>query len=246
VSDQGVRVGLFGARGRMGERLQRCLPQHPGLSLEATFDQGVGTGAFSQCDVIIDFSVADATEALLSQLAGTSAALVTGTTGRTPAQLAAVDARSALAPVFSAANYSLGVAVLTDLVARAARALGPAFDMEVFEIHHRHKIDAPSGTALHLAEAAAEARGLAWPESARTRQGQTGPRGDEELGLAALRGGAVTGEHTVYFFGAAERIELTHRAADRDVFAHGALRAARWVVGQSPGRYDMKALLADI
>jgi len=230
----------------MGQRLERCLPQHPGLSLAATSDRGEPVGDFSQCDVIIDFSVADATDALLAQLTGTSIALVTGTTGRTPKQLAAIAERSAIAPVFSAANYSLGVAVLTDLVTRAARALGPAFDMEVFEIHHRHKIDAPSGTALHLAEAAADARGLSWPESGRTRHGQTGPRGDDELGLAALRGGAVTGEHTVYFFGAAERIELTHRAADRDVFAHGALRAAQWVVGQPPGTYDMKALLAGL
>lgn len=246
MSTDRVRVGLFGARGRMGQRLERCMPQHPDLSLVATQDQDETKGHFADCDVVIDFSVAAATEVLLTRLAGTSAALVTGTTGRTSEQLAALEARSRVAPVFSAANYSLGVAVLTDLVARAARALGPAFDMEVFEIHHRHKIDAPSGTALHLAEAAATARDLPWPDASRARHGITAPRGDDEVGLAALRGGAVTGEHTVYFFGAAERLELTHRAADRDVFAHGALRAARWVVDQPPGRYDMEALLATI
>jgi 4-hydroxy-tetrahydrodipicolinate reductase len=209
-------------------------------------DQGHHEGDLSHCDVVIDFSIATATEDLLERLDGTRAALVTGTTGRTPEQMAAVEGRSAVAPVFSAANYSLGVAVLSDLVTRAARALGPAFDMEIFEIHHRQKVDAPSGTALHLAEVAAHARDMPWPDAQRLRHGQTGPRSEAEVGLAALRGGAVTGEHTVYFFGAAERIELTHRAADRDVFAHGALRAACWIVGQPPGRYGMTDLLASI
>jgi 4-hydroxy-tetrahydrodipicolinate reductase len=216
------------------------------LTLAAAMDRGHVEGDFSDCDVVIDFSVAAATDALLNQLAETGAALVTGTTGRTADQENAIQARAVVAPVFSAANYSLGVAVLADLVDRAARALGPAFDVEVFELHHRRKIDAPSGTALHLARVAAEARGVPWPGGRQHREGHTGPRGEAEIGTAALRGGAVTGDHTVFFLGAAERVELIHRAADRDVFAHGALRAAAWVVGRAPGCYDMKALLASI
>lgn len=237
-----ARLGIFGARGRMGQRVVACLAEHPGLELSEAIHRASPAGAFDACDVVIDVSVAAATDELLTRLAGTRAALVTGVTGRSPAQVAAVEARAAVAPVFVAANFSLGVAVLSRLVQRAATML-QGFDAEIFEIHHRHKLDAPSGTALHLGRAVADARGLPWPESRALRDGPTGPRRDDEVGLAAVRGGGVTGEHTVYFFGPGERVELTHRAADRSVFAHGALRAARWVVGRPAGLYDVDAML---
>lgn len=238
------RFGLFGARGRMGQRIQACLPDHPSLELARALGRG-DLGDFTNCAVVIDVAVASATEDLLQRLTkpgGPVRPLVTAVTGRSAAQQALVDAYAERAPVFTAANFSLGIAVLTRLVREAAAALGG--DVEVFELHHRHKADAPSGTALQLARVAAEAQGLGWPDGrAAVRDGHTGPRGDREVGLAALRGGAVPGEHTVFVFGDAERIELTHRAADRDVFAHGALRAAEWVVGREPGHYRMSDLL---
>ncbi len=242
-----IRLGLFGANGRMGARVRACAPRHAGLSLDAlvTRDgvEGIELGA---CDVVIDVSVAPATDALLRALDGSSAALVTGVTGRTPEQRAAVLGRASTAAVFEAANFSVGVAVLTRLVAEAARAMGPTAEVEVFELHHHGKADAPSGTALKLARAAAEGQGLGWPHArAAVRDGVTGPRAPGQVGIAALRGGEVPGEHTVYLFGEEERLELVHRAADRNVFAHGALRAAAWVAGRPPGAYGMADLIGN-
>jgi 4-hydroxy-tetrahydrodipicolinate reductase len=243
-----IELGVFGADGRMGRRIIDALPHFADLTLRCAIDRDTAAEqTFAGCDVVVDFSVAAATADLLSRLAGTTAALVTGTTGRDAAALAAVEAWSAHAPVFTAANFSLGVAVLTDLVERAARALGPAFAPEILEIHHQRKVDAPSGTALHLGEAVARGRALPWPASrALAREGHTGQRPQDEIGFAALRGGDVVGEHTVYYLGAVERLELTHRASDRSVFAHGALRAAQWVHTRAPGRYDMTHLVNDI
>lgn len=234
-----IALGLFGASGRLGQRIAGLVGEHPPLSLARTQGRGAD-GDFSGCDVVIDVAVAGATEALLARLAG--AALVTGVTGRDADQTAALEAYARQAPVLVAANFSVGVALLTRLVRQAAAAL-PDFDAEVFEIHHRHKRDAPSGTALHLGRAVAEGQGHPWPGSRALRDGPTGPRGPAEVGLAALRGGGVTGEHTVFFFGPGERVELTHRAADRAVFAHGALRAARWLAGRPAGLYDVDAML---
>lgn len=246
---RGIRLGLFGASGRMGRKVQEALagPFAGRLALAVAVDADTPAGVgFAGCDVVVDFSVAAATDDLLARLSGTGAALVSGTTGRDAAAEARLVAHAAHAPVFTAANFSLGVAVLTALVEQAARALGPDFDPEVFEIHHGRKRDAPSGTALVLGEAAARGRGLPWPEARRAaREGDTGARTADEVGFAALRGGDVVGEHTVFLLGAVERLELTHRAADRGVFAHGALRAAEWVVGQGPGRYGMRDLVAD-
>lgn len=233
-----VALGLFGAGGRLGRSIVDCLETHPGLSLKTAL--GRGPGDFTGCDVVIDVSVADATDDLLGRLG--SAALVTGVTGRTPAQQKRIDDLAAERPVLVAANFSLGVALLRRLVTQAAAAL-PGFDAEIFEVHHRHKRDAPSGTALALGAAVAAGQGLPWPDAKALRDGPTGPRGDAEVGLSAARGGEVIGEHTVFFFGPAERIELTHRAGDRALFAHGALRAAGWLAGRAPGRYTMDAVL---
>jgi 4-hydroxy-tetrahydrodipicolinate reductase len=244
MSDRPLRLGLFGATGRMGQGVVASLPDHPGLELVAQVGRA-GGDPFDDCDVVLDFAVAAATDDLLARLEGTRAALVTGVTGRDAAAEAALDARAAIAPVFAAANFSLGVAVLRALVRQACAAVGPGWDAEVFELHHRHKADAPSGTALALAAEAAAGAGLPWPEArAAVRDGLTGPRGDAEIGLAALRAGGVVGEHTVFLVGPSERLELTHRAADRRVFCHGALRAAAWVAGRPPGRYGMDDLAA--
>ena len=238
------KLGVYGAAGRMGRRVVACADSHPHLEVVATADHDGVSGDFSACDVIIDFSVAEATDGLFSVLSETSAALVTGVTGRSASQHARVVAEAERRPVFSAANFSVGIAVLNRLVADASRALGESFDLEVFEIHHRLKADAPSGTALQLAQTAAESASLSWPESRQVRDGITGPRGDGEVGTAALRGGTVAGEHTVYLFGEAERLELTHRATNRDVFVHGALRAATWLPEQPVGLYGMSDLLS--
>ena len=235
-----MRLGIFGAGGRMGQQLQACVGEHPNLELF----QAVGrddAGTFGDCDVVIDVSLASATQDLLDRLDG--AALVTGVTGRDAAQQAAIEAYAQTAPVFVAANFSLGVAVLSRLVRQAAAAL-TGFDVEVFEAHHRNKADAPSGTALHLARAAAEGARLDWPAArAPTRDGFTGPRAPDQIGISAARGGDVIGEHTVYFFGLAERLELTHRATDRAVFAHGALRVAAWLPTQADGMHDVDTFL---
>jgi 4-hydroxy-tetrahydrodipicolinate reductase len=240
-----VRIGVFGARGRMGQRIIACAEARDDCRIVCTMDAGTETGRVSDCEVLIDFSLPQATDHLLECLEKCSAGLVTGVTGRNETQHAKVMAFSSNRPVFAAANFSLGIAVLNHLVAQAVTALGPDFDTEVFEIHHRLKTDAPSGTALQLAATAAACRGLPWPESRRNREGNTGARSDVEIGTAALRGGTVAGEHTVFLFGQSERIELTHRATDRDVFAIGSLRAARWLVGRAHGLYSMTDLVED-
>jgi 4-hydroxy-tetrahydrodipicolinate reductase len=169
---------------------------------------------------------------------------VIGTTGLAKDDEAAVDALAEVAPIVVAANFSLGVNLMLGLVRTAARALGPEWDAEVVETHHRAKRDAPSGTALMIARAIAAGHGSNYDEVKRhTRDGEVGARPRGEIGVATVRGGDVIGEHTASFFGPAERIEITHRASSRAIFAAGALRAAAWVVGKPPGRYDMLAVL---
>lgn len=238
------KIGVFGAGGRMGQRIIKCAAERSDVTVVCTIDESATTGQLSACDVVIDFSVAKATSRLLDIIEKNSVPLVTGVTGRSSQQLRDIDDVSKRHPVFSAANFSIGVAVLNQLVETAVRGLGREFDAEVFEIHHRMKADAPSGTALLLAKTAAESRGLNWPDARRNRDGITGPRTENEVGTAALRGGSVPGEHTVFLFGQSERLELTHRAADRDIFALGAIRAAIWLKDKSPGLYGMQNLVA--
>jgi 4-hydroxy-tetrahydrodipicolinate reductase len=215
--------------------------------------------ALAAADVYIDFTTPDATERaarFVMDPGGRAAAAVIGTTGLGSAAQAAVDTLSARAPVIHAPNFSLGVNVLLGLAERAARALGPAFDLEVVEIHHRHKRDAPSGTALALAaalqrgrtggrigdEAGAQAGAQAMTRRL-SREGDVGPRSDDEIGVMAVRGGDVAGEHTAYLLGPDERVEITHRAGSRAIFAAGALHAALWLAGRPPGRYTMSDVL---
>lgn len=199
------------------------------------------------CDVVVDFSAPDHLTSLLRSHADVLAgrALVVGTTGLHDDALAALDVAARGGPVLVAANFSIGVNVLLELARRAARVLGPdAFDVEIVESHHRHKADSPSGTALALGRAVAQARGVDLGDVRRDgRSGTSGERPIGEIGFHALRGGEVVGDHAVRFIGAHERIDLGHVAADRALFAEGALRAARWIVGKAPGTYQMSDVL---
>jgi 4-hydroxy-tetrahydrodipicolinate reductase len=195
-------------------------------------------------DVVIDFSTHEVTPGLAALCARHDRPLVIGTTGHTEAEKTAVRACAERLPLVWSANYSTGVNLLFWLTRRAAEILGPDYDLEIVEMHHRHKKDAPSGTALRLAEILAGVRQVALAEALRQgRQGLVGERSATEIGLHALRGGDVVGDHTVIFATPGERLELTHRASSRETFAQGALRAARWVVGRPPGVYDMQDVL---
>jgi 4-hydroxy-tetrahydrodipicolinate reductase len=212
-------------------------------------DTGLTVGAdpralFAASDVVVDFTTA-ATSLEHARIAVESGkALVLGTTGLSVDQHAAIENASGEVPIVQAANMSLGVNLLLTLVEQAARTLGPDFDIEVLEMHHRHKVDAPSGTALALGAAAAAGRGVALDGVAqKVRDGVTGERRRGDIGFATLRGGDVAGEHTVLMAAPGERIELTHKATDRAIFSKGAIRAALWVAGRPPGLYSMRDVL---
>jgi len=200
---------------------------------------------FAAADTVIDFTRPELLAHHAELAARHSTALVVGTTGFEPAARAALDDAARKVPVVLAANMSVGVTLLGQLVRQLAAKLDPAtFDIEIVEMHHRHKIDAPSGTALALAEAAAEGREVILSDVARkTRDGQIGPRPAGEIGISTLRGGDVVGEHTVIFASDGERIELTHKASSRQIFARGAVRAALWASGRKPGLYSMLDVL---
>lgn len=200
--------------------------------------------AKGSADVWIDFSVPAATVENAKAAAVAGAAIVIGTTGLSMADKEAIAVAAKTVPVVLAPNMSMGINVMLKLIADAARVLGPAYDIEIVETHHRAKRDAPSGTALRLAEAVAEASGRDLANTARyERHGDIGPRTDEEIGIQTLRGGDVFGDHTVFFFGQGDRIEITHRASSRDTFARGAVRAALWLAGKSAGLFDMRDVL---
>jgi 4-hydroxy-tetrahydrodipicolinate reductase len=255
-----TRVGMHGASGRMGRAIIKSISETADLELSAAVDSdgsphlgsdagelsfagraGVGVSAgfdaLERADVVIDFSTPAATTWLAGELLMKPRPLVVGTTGLDPAALRALDALAQVTAVLVAPNTSIGVNVLFHLAAEAARLLGDEFDAEIVEMHHKQKVDAPSGTAVRLAERIKESRGFASYTHGRT--GQVGARPPGEIGVMALRGGDVIGEHTLYFAGPGERIELTHRAHDRALFARGALRAARFVKLAPAGRYDM-------
>jgi 4-hydroxy-tetrahydrodipicolinate reductase len=243
------RAVIEAACGRADVRIASAIdrPDAPGLGTAvadgviATTDLDAGLGA---CDVYVDFTAPAASRAVAEAAVRRRCAGVIGTTGLGPADEAALAALSQVAPVVVAANFSLGVNLVLGLVRQAARALGPEWDAEVVEAHHRGKRDAPSGTALMIARAIAAGHGADYDRVKRhARDGEVGPRPAGEIGVLSVRGGDVVGEHTAYFFGAAERLEISHRATSRAIFAVGALRAAAWVRGQPPGRYDMLDVL---
>ncbi|SMF08524.1 dihydrodipicolinate reductase [Tistlia consotensis] len=212
------------------------------LGLAVTED---ARAAFALADVAIDFTVPAASLAHAALAAESGTALVIGTTGLSAGQLETIGAAAARAPILRAANVSLGVTLLLALVEQAAVRLPAAdYDIEILEMHHRHKVDAPSGTALALGEAAAAGRGVSLEEaSVRVRDGHTGPREAGTIGFATLRGGDVAGDHSVIFAAEGERLELGHRASNRAVFAKGAIRAAKWLAGRPNGLYAMKDVL---
>lgn len=261
-SHAALRVACVGALGRMGECVRSALAGagdaelagalegagHPGLGRELA--QGVAVtadpeAAFAGADAVIDFSVPAATLVALRAAAGRGLAYVCGTTGFTAAEQAELAALARHLPLVLAPNFSVAVNVLAHLAGEAARLLGPGFDAEIVELHHAAKRDAPSGTALRLAAAVASARGQELAAVlVETRAGETGARAPGAIGVQALRGGDNPGEHTVLLVGRGERLELAHRAATRDHFAAGALHAARWARGRSPGLYSMDDVLA--
>lgn len=261
-----TRVAIHGAAGRMGRNLVAACLDDPALELTAalvrTGDDSVGADAGSLAsraavgvtvtetadpagfDVAVDFTRPDAALAILEICRGAGRPLVIGTTGFTPEQRATIGAAARDVPVVIAPNTGIGVNVAFGLVAAAARALGDDYDVEVIEAHHRHKVDAPSGTALRLGEAAARALGHDLERcGVFARHGHTGAREHGTIGFSTVRGGEIVGEHTVLFAGSGERIEITHRAASRAVFAQGAMRAAAWIAGRAPGLYDMQDVL---
>jgi 4-hydroxy-tetrahydrodipicolinate reductase len=207
----------------------------------ATADLAAG---LADCDVYIDFTSPDGTRAAAEAAVRRRTAAVIGTTGLGAVHEQAIAELAQVAPVVVAANFSLGVNLVLGLVQKAAQVLGPEWDAEVVETHHRAKRDAPSGTALAIARAIAAGHDVDYDRVKRhSRDGDVGPRPTGEIGVSSVRGGDVVGEHVAYFFGAAERIEIAHRATSRTIFAAGALRAAAWVVGRPPGRYDMLDVL---
>jgi 4-hydroxy-tetrahydrodipicolinate reductase len=202
------------------------------------------TQGLHAAQVAIDFTLPAATEANLRACVDSGTALVIGTTGLEERQLRAIEKAGHEIPIVYARNMSVGVNVFTEFVARAAKALGDTYDVEILEAHHRQKVDAPSGTALALGEGIAAARGRKLNDLAvYARQGRTGPRVPGTIGFSVVRGGNIVGEHTVRFIGAEEEVSFVHVAQDRKTFARGALRAARWAAGQAPGLYTMADVL---
>ena len=246
-----VKIAIAGAAGRMGQELIAEINRREGAIVSGTFDRASDADldvnqAFSGADVVIDFTLPAATSHISAAAQAAGAAYVLGTTGHSVDQQAAIRATADHMAVLWAANFSLGVNVLLGLVERAAQAL-PAdhFDLDIMEMHHSRKVDAPSGTALALGQAAAAGRGQRLDQVARyTREGGIGARPRGEIGFATLRGGDNPGEHTVLLLGEGERIELSHRALDRSIFAKGAVTAALWLKGRPPGLYSMADVLA--
>lgn len=240
-----TRIIITGSKGRMGQALISCAAKIPELEVVGTIDQGGDLSALiGKADVVIDFSFHAATLGIAKLCAENRKALVIGTTGHAPDEKTQItDLRSHI-PIVMASNFSTGVNTLFWLTRKAAEILGPAFDLEVVEMHHRMKKDAPSGTAATLLEILADVRKLQLEEALRHgRKGIVGERTPGEIGIHAIRGGDVVGDHTVIFANTGERVELTHKASSRDTFANGALRAAEWIVKQKPGLYDMQDVL---
>ena len=240
-----TRIGILGASGRMGRAIAAILEDSAEASLAGSCARGGEAGATAGgCDVLVDFSAPEALPLHLEAALAADRPIVIGTTGLDAEHHRAIDEAARRIAVLQAANMSLGVNLLAQLVRETAARLGEEWDIEIAEMHHRHKADAPSGTALMLGAAAAEGRGLALDAVAdRGRDGLTGARLAGHIGFAALRGGSVAGDHQVIFAAEGERLELGHRAETRDIFARGAIRAAVWLKDKPPGRYGMAEVL---
>ncbi len=264
-----MKIAILGAAGRMGQNLLRCAckldaceivaaverPDYPALGKSVKELSGIRSDGLpdtlrytsdwpAAAEAVIDFTFHTTVRANLTNAVACKQAYVLGTTGLTDDEKAAVTAAAAQIPIVWAPNMSLGVNLLLELVRRSASILGPEYDVEIVEMHHRLKKDAPSGTALGLAEAVAAGRGVNLSDVAcYGREGITGERPAGEIGIHALRGGAVVGDHTVAFVADEERVEITHKANSREAFATGALRAALWLANRKPGIYSMRHVL---
>ncbi|HEX4847037.1 MAG TPA: 4-hydroxy-tetrahydrodipicolinate reductase [Novosphingobium sp.] len=239
-----ARIGIIGAKGRMGGALVDAIAA-AGEELAGGVDKGDDVAALARaCDVLVDFSSPHALEANLDAAIAAAVPIVVGTTGLEERHHWLCDHAAESVAVLQTGNTSLGVTLLAHLVREAASRLGEDWDIEIAETHHRMKVDAPSGTALLLGEAAARGRGIDLASHAeRGRDGITGARSGGAIGFASLRGGSVAGDHTVHFLADDERIALTHLAENRRIFARGAVRAAQWLLDQAPGRYTMGEVL---
>ncbi len=263
-----TRIGVVGAAGRMGRNLMQAALDAPQAELTAAVDRpgssligsdagellgqgrlGIAIGddlaaVRDDFDVLIDFTLPDATADNLAACAAAGRPVVIGTTGHSEAQKAAIREQAASLPIVFAPNYSAGVTLMFRLIETAAQALGEDYDPEVIEAHHRHKVDAPSGTAVRLGEVLAQATGRDLEQDAvYGRQGHTGERDPRAIGFETIRAGDIVGEHTVMLAGSGERIEIGHKASSRMTFANGAVRAALWLADQKPGLYDMEDVL---
>ena len=263
-----MKIAVMGAAGRMGRELIRAIAATPGCAVSGGTEvpgsamigrdlgdlAGLGTlgcavsgnaaAVISGADAILDFTSPKASAAFAGLCAASGTVHVIGSTGFDVTTSAAIEAAAKRTAIIKSGNMSLGITLLAALTRRVAAALGEDYDIEIVEMHHRLKVDAPSGTALLLGDAAASGRGITLAEkSVRSRDGHTGARKSGDIGFATLRGGSVVGDHTVIFAGDGERIELTHRAADRGIFARGAVKAAQWGKGRAPGLYSMADVL---
>ncbi len=268
MSETNVNIAINGAAGRMGRQLLSAVAERPGTVITAAVDApgqacigvdtsvlsggeptGVNTSdnvssVLSAFDTIIDFTAPKVTLALLKSLRGSNKRIVIGTTGFNASQLDEISSAAQELPIVFAANYSIGVTVALSLLEQAAKALGDDYDVEISEAHHHHKVDAPSGTALAMGNAVADALSRDLAQCAvYGREGITGARDPKTIGFATVRAGDIIGEHTVLFAGNGERLEVTHKATDRMTFARGAVRAAHWLSSQSAGLYDMTHVL---
>lgn len=263
-----IKVAVAGVTGRMGSRILSLLIDdidcevvgateykgHPSIGKDAGLAANIGDlripisgnmeEAAKQADVIVDFTLPEATIEHARFASKSGKAMVIGTTGFSNDEKTALLSLTSEFPCILAPNMSIGVNVMFEVAKRLASLLGDEYDVEIVEAHHKHKVDAPSGTALKLAEVIAHSLGRDLDEVGRyERYGKIGERPEAEIGIQTLRGGDVVGEHTAFFFGHGERIELTHRATNRDNFARGAIRAVKWIAGKSPGLYDMNDVL---
>jgi 4-hydroxy-tetrahydrodipicolinate reductase len=236
TADQPIRISLVAPDGRMGQSIAKAVADNPAFAI----DQDHG-------DVLVDFSAPAALQASLDRAVAANVPILIGTTGLTDEHHAAIKQAAQKVAIIHAPNTSLGINLLRDLVEQAAARLGPEWDIEILEMHHRHKVDAPSGTALLLGQSAAKGRGKTLPELARfDRLGEPHAREPGSIGFASLRGGSIAGEHVVILAADGERIELGHRADSRMIFARGALAAARFLVGQPAGLYSMQDVIGSL
>jgi 4-hydroxy-tetrahydrodipicolinate reductase len=239
-----ARIGIIGSEGRMGQALVRAIAAAGHESSGGVGRGGDAAGLADHSDALLDFSAPAALESNLHAAVGAGIPLLVGTTGLDERHHAAIDSAAGAIPVLQTGNTSLGVTLLAYLVREAAARLGPDWDVEVLEMHHRMKVDAPSGTALLLGEAAAAGRGIDFHAAdGPARYDRNGRREEGTIGFASLRGGTVAGEHSVILAGPNERLTLSHSAEDRMIFAHGAVRGAAWLIGQPAGRYRMGQVL---